>query len=270
MTASSAASIPRVKIKTIAIPSEHGGWGFLLEPLLLSLLVAPSAAGLCIAIATAGAFLTRHPLKILMTDRRRNRRFTRTIMAERFVLLYGSIAGVAMMAALILAGIGFLWPLLLAAPVGLLQFLFDSRAESRHWLPEFAGPVALAVSAPMIGLAGGLPVSIVLALWAVLVARSIPAIVYVRARLRLAKGRPASAPMALLAHLIATVVVALLAALQVAPILAIVASGILLLRAIYGLFRSPLTTSPRAVGFQEIGYGLITALLTAFGYHLGL
>ncbi|VAV92581.1 Putative membrane-spanning protein, partial [hydrothermal vent metagenome] len=31
----------RVNVRSIALPTEHGGWGFTLEPILLGLLVAP-------------------------------------------------------------------------------------------------------------------------------------------------------------------------------------------------------------------------------------
>ncbi|MCB0162365.1 MAG: YwiC-like family protein, partial [Caldilineaceae bacterium] len=61
----------RPRWRSIALPTEHGGWGFLLEPLLLGRLVAPSAAGLLLLVATVAAFLLRQPLKIVLVDRRR-------------------------------------------------------------------------------------------------------------------------------------------------------------------------------------------------------
>ena len=50
--------------KAVALPAEHGGWGFLTEPVVLGLVLAPSAAGLCLALAALAAFLTRHPLRL--------------------------------------------------------------------------------------------------------------------------------------------------------------------------------------------------------------
>ena len=87
-----AAATNGVRIKTVALPTEHGGWGITLEPVLLGLLVAPSVAGACLALATVGAFLARHPFKIVAGDRRRGRRFARTPVAERFTILYGGAA----------------------------------------------------------------------------------------------------------------------------------------------------------------------------------
>src|SRR3954463_11180737 len=79
-----------VRVKTIALPTEHGGWGITLEPVVLGLLVAPTPAGVGLALATIGAFLARHPFKIVAGDRRRGRRFPRTPVAERFTILYST------------------------------------------------------------------------------------------------------------------------------------------------------------------------------------
>ena len=46
----------RVRLRSIALPTEHGGWGFTLEPILLGLLVAPTWAGFGLAVATAIGF----------------------------------------------------------------------------------------------------------------------------------------------------------------------------------------------------------------------
>ncbi len=69
--------VARVRLRSVALPVEHGGWGLLLEPIALGLLVAPSLAGFCLSVAAAGAFLARHPLKLVMADRQRRRRLPR-------------------------------------------------------------------------------------------------------------------------------------------------------------------------------------------------
>lgn len=66
----------RVRLRTVARPVEHGGWSLTLEPVASGLLVAPSLAGPFISLAAVGAFLARHPFKIVTGDRRRGRRFT--------------------------------------------------------------------------------------------------------------------------------------------------------------------------------------------------
>jgi hypothetical protein len=116
----------RVRVKTVALPVEHGGWGLSLEPGALGLPVAPSWPGLPLSVATMGAFPARHPFKIVAGDRRRGRRFPRTHIAERFVLLYGSVAALGLPAAFKTAASGeFLLPLLLAAPLASIQLFYD-------------------------------------------------------------------------------------------------------------------------------------------------
>jgi hypothetical protein len=141
---SSAVRMPR-QWRSVALPAEHGGWSFWLEPVLLGVLVVPSWAAVWLALASFTAFLARQPLKIAWTDHQRGRRYQRTLLAERFAALYLVItllAGVLALAAT--ASTNFWWPLLLVSPLLLIQVYFDARHDSRHWLPEVAGPVALA------------------------------------------------------------------------------------------------------------------------------
>ncbi|RLE22124.1 MAG: hypothetical protein DRJ50_08160, partial [Actinobacteria bacterium] len=47
--------------RSVAIPSEHGGWGLTGEPILLGLLLAFSWAGAAVGAAALLAFLVRTP-----------------------------------------------------------------------------------------------------------------------------------------------------------------------------------------------------------------
>src|ERR1044072_2044638 len=46
-----ASAWPGAKLRPLALPTEHGGWGFLLEPLVLAMIVAPSWIGALICAA---------------------------------------------------------------------------------------------------------------------------------------------------------------------------------------------------------------------------
>ena len=100
------------------------------EPLLLGLLVAPSWAGVGIGLAALFAFLTRHPLKLALADRPQGRRNARTIAAERFALLYATLALAALVPSARGAA-GWWLPLVLAAPLGLVQLTLDARHQGR-------------------------------------------------------------------------------------------------------------------------------------------
>ncbi|MFN8095814.1 MAG: YwiC-like family protein [Vicinamibacteria bacterium] len=58
-----------------SLPAEHGGWGLLAEPIVLGLVLAPSAGGSCLALAALAAFLARHPLRLVLMDRRKGARY---------------------------------------------------------------------------------------------------------------------------------------------------------------------------------------------------
>src|SRR5947209_15528656 len=62
------AAAPMPLLRPLALPTEHGGWGFLLEPLVLAMIVAPSWCGALICAAGVCGLLTRQPLKLAMQD----------------------------------------------------------------------------------------------------------------------------------------------------------------------------------------------------------
>jgi hypothetical protein len=267
---SSTSAVPsNVRLKTIALPPEHGAWGFLLEPILIGLGVAASVPGISLAVAVVGMFLARHPMKIALVDRLHSRRYTRTALAERAALVYSLIAFAGLAATVALAGVKPLLPLLVAAPLALLLFLGYSRNRGRDLVPELAGACALAGTATGIALAGNASLGLALALWPILLARDIPSILYVRARLRLERGKPFSRPEVVVANALAVGGIAVLAATSLVPALAAVAVAILAFRALCGLSRYRRPARVQAIGFMEMGYGLLTAFLVILGYALG-
>jgi hypothetical protein len=268
-TITSQPSTSGTRWKAVAIPPEHGAWGFLLEPILLGLLVAPSWAGLCLSLAVTGAFLVRHPLKIAFVDRQRGKRYARSILAERVVLIYGTLAVIGLIAAVVLAGLDMLLPLVLSAPLVAVLLAGTLVNRGRDLLPELAGPSALAATAASLGVAGGEALDMALALWVILLARNIPSILYVRARLRLDKHKPAALAPVLAINGIAVVGVLVLALAGLAPGLAVLAVTLLALRAAIMLAPNRPQVRVQTIGFMEMGLGLLTVLLAAVGYAVG-
>ncbi len=259
------ATAPAMPWRRILMPSEHGSWAFLAEPILLGLLVRWSGAGALLALAAVAAFFARQPLRLLVGDRRRGRRYPRTRQAERaFALL--ALAGAAALAGGCLLGRGRpLFVLGLAAPVAAAALAFDLSPRSREAAAETLAPAALAAVAAAIAVAGGAGLGLALGLWAVLVARAVPAVLYVRARLRLDRGEPAGIDAPLLAHVAALLAMAVLAAQGRVPRLAAVALGVLVVRAAWGLSPSRPRWRTAWLGASEIGFGLLTVALTRIG-----
>ncbi len=254
--------------KAIAIPPEHGAWGFLLEPILLGLLVAPSLAGLCLAFGVIGVFLVRHPLKIALLDWQRGKRYARTTLAERFTAIYSVPAIIGFPVTMLLAGLEILIPLLIAAPLAAVVFASYLQNRGRDVLPELAGAVAMAVSASSLALAGGKSAETAFALWVILAARDIPSILYVRARLRLERDKPFSWLLVIASDVLGIVSVSALVVAGIGPTLASIALFILMARAVYGLSPYRPRVKTQTIGFQEIGFGLLVVILTSVGYRI--
>ena len=140
--------------RSVAMPTEHGGWGLTLEPVALGLAVAWSGAGLAIGIATFLAFLARTPLKLVLVDRHRDRSLPRTRRA--LIVLAVEATAMVVLAGVALARSGAVWliPVAVAAPLVLVELAFDARSRSRRLLPELCGAAGIAASAAAISLAG--------------------------------------------------------------------------------------------------------------------
>ncbi len=178
----------------------HGGWGLLLEPILIGLIAAPSRTGLLLAVTMAAAFLARQPLKIVMADLAARRRVPRGGPAASFAAAYLTLAIGAGAWAAARAGMAVLTPFAWAAPLALVPIAYDARNRSREAVPQVCGAAALASSAAAIAIAEGYHVRFAMALWAVAAARTLPALVTVRARALRVHGEAASSTPPLLAH----------------------------------------------------------------------
>jgi len=250
-----------VRIKTIALPAEHGGWGFLLEPIVLGLLLAPSVAGVYLALSAVATFLARQPLTLVVLNR--SRPSPRTALARRFAILYLVIAISAFAAAIVFAEHGFILPLAMAAPLACVQLIYDCSGRRRVLLAEVAGTIAIASLVAALALADGWPRGASFALWAIVVARAVPSILYVRGCLARLHRRATSPLPIWLAHVAALILVAVLINHGLAPRLALVAMMILAVRAVAGFRNSGVT--PKQLGFSEIGFGALTVMAIGFG-----
>ncbi len=246
----------RVTLRPLVLPTEHGGWGFLLEPLVLGLLVKASFGGAVIALAALFGFLTRQPLKLAMQDALRRKTFPRTFWCRSFALGYLALAGVSIAAAVAISGWTLAVPFAAVAPLAIVTLVADANNRSRRLLPELAGSIAMASTAAAIGLAGGLSYIASFSLMALIVLRGIPSILYVRTLLTRAHKQVASSVPPLVAHVIAVPLAYLAGSL-----FAVGATVALLARAAWGLTHDV----PRAktVGWREIAWGAVTVVLFA-------
>lgn len=260
--------IPR--LRALALPPEHGGWGFLLEALLLGLVAAPSPEGAALAALGLGAFLARHPLKLTLADAKRGRLFPRTRWALVFVGLYGGLAAVGAGFAIARARGRWWMPLALAAPPALAQLVADAWGRGRTLAAETLGAALPGALASSIALAAGWAIAPAFALWAILASRGLPAILHVRARLRADRGAAVDRWTVEAAHAVAWIVALALAAAELAPWTAAAVFGALLGRLLLERVARPGPVRPQILGVREMVLGGVSVLLIGIGYRLGV
>ena len=258
-----------IRIKGIPLPSEHGAWGFLAEPLVAALAIAWSGAGAWIALMVVGAFLSRQPLKIFLGDTLSGRRLPQTNVARRFALIFILISSLGFAGTTFNGRMDSLWPFSVVLPFALIQIYFDAKRQSRELVAEVIGAFAMSSSAAAILLADGQSVFNAIALWAVFFMRLVTSIIYVRNRLRAEKGKKFSFITPLSAHLFAGALVVSLSYLEAIPFLIGVAFILLLVRSTLGLSNLRKPTRAMKIGMLEVLYGALLVIAVIVGSYLG-
>lgn len=258
----------RSPLRSVALPSEHGGWGLTIEPVVLGLMVAHSVAALCLGLATVLAFLARTPLKLAVVDARRGRTLERTRLARKVAAVELVALAALVAVSFATATPGFWWPIVGIAPLMAVELSYDIRSRSRRLIPELAGAVGIAGMTAMMVLAGGRGAAVALGLWAILAGRAIAAIPTIRDQVMKLHGRPSPPVLPLIGDAVALAVVItaavaepLVVAGAVAVVLAIVSQRALIAWA----------PTKRAVvlGIRQTVMGLVVVLAAGFGVLLG-
>jgi hypothetical protein len=255
----------RSMLRSVAVPTEHGGWGLTAEPVLLGLAIAPSAAGVCIGLAAMLAFVARTPLRVVLVDRHRHRHLARTGLARRVLGVEFAAISALVAVAVLTAGEPFWWPVVAAAPLVVVELWFDMRSRSRRLVPELAGTYGICAVAAMILLAGGHPAAQAMAVWLILAGRATTAIPYVRAQIFRLHGHPASSRTLLATDAGAAAAVIAAVALDPAVVAgaATVAAVIVFQRA---TARHPVPA--KVIGIRQSVLGLAVVIATTVGIHL--
>ena len=252
--------------RSIAVPSEHGGWGLTLEPVLLGLLVAPSVAGALLGVGALLAFLVRTPLKLVLIDLRRDRWLPRTHLAARLTAV--ELAALFAIGVTVTAATGWQWwiPVLVAIPLVAAQLWFDVRSRGRRTAPELSGAIGVCAVAAAIAVAGGEPGATAAALWMVLAARAIGAIPFVRAQIARLRNGTAHLRGAVLAQGAALACAAL--AVAVDPAVSLGFAGVVGLSVLQFTWLRRRQVPAKVLGMRQMILGLALVALTATGVAL--
>jgi len=148
----------------------------------------------------------------------------------------------------------------------LIQVWYDARNQSRALTPELCGALALGSAASAVAMLGGWSFGAALPLWLIMGCRSIPSILYVRARLKLEHDKPVHPYPVWVAHAAALLLVGMMAAANIVPASALVAFVVLLARAWHGLSKYRKPRPAKQIGILEMVYGLVVVVATSIGY----
>lgn len=252
----------RVTWRSVALPSEHGGWSLTAEPALLGLIVAWSWSGLALGLAAMVAFVARTPLKLVLVDRWRHRRLPRTRLAARIAAIELTVLAALVIAAAITADSPFWAPLAVAAPLVSLELWFDMRSRSRRLIPELAGSIGIGSIAAAIALADGASNRLAWGLWAVAAARSLAAIPYVRTQILRTRSKPGPRWHSDLAQLVAAAMATGAWLTDLAPGAAAIAISLLAFINVVAVRLRP--SRAVVIGIQQMIFGAVVIATTAF------
>lgn len=261
----SIASARKIKFRQIALPTEHGSWGFLLEPLVAALVIAFSSGGFWISIMVIGAFLARRPLQVFITQLKAPAGAMR-MAALSFVVLFSLVAAIGLVGTLLTSSLAVLIPLATALPVAVFQLYIESTTRGRQLVAELAGALVMPASAASIILADGGGWPFAAAVWFFFFARFVPSILYIRNRLNLEKGKASSMILPAAMHAVALIAIALVAFAGFLPMLVIPAFAVLVARSIYGLSRYRRRVKAMKIGVAEVVYGLVVVAALVAGH----
>ncbi len=237
--------------RELVLPREHGSWSLALEPLALGLLAAPSWPGVALGVAALAAYFLRRPGKLA---------WTADTAASRTAAL-GWVVGLALLAAaalLVAVALGGAAPLALLGPAAVAGGLFasfDLRGAARAEAAEVAGAAAFALVPAGVAAFAGWSAPAAFALAAVMLARTVPTVLVVRAYLRVRKGERVSLAPSLLLSGAALAVTGVLAARGLAPWVAAIACGMLAVRAFVLLVWPRSGWRARQIGLFEAAVG---------------
>jgi hypothetical protein len=251
----------RSMLRSVAMPTEHGGWSLTLEPVLLALLVAWSWPGFALGLAAMLAFVARTPVKVVLVDRWRHRWLDRTRLAARVAAVELIALVMLVMFAAFTADGRFWIPFVVAAPLIAVELWFDMRSRSRRLIPELAGTIGIGSVAAAIALADGAELLLALGLWCVVGARGAAAIPYVRAQVFRLHARPYHRWPSDLAQVLAVAAVAIGWAFDAVPFAAVIVLAIIGAINVAALRREP--RPPKVLGVQQMMFGLAVTVVTA-------
>jgi len=257
----------RFHLKQIAVPREHGSWGYTLEPLALALLVAFSVNGLLLSLVTFFIFFAHQPIRIIF-----NKKLNRKLKTKAyFVFSFYSIFAMALLVRVLMFESFYqLLPFFISVIIMSGYLLLELNNVKKNIVTELLAAVSIGMIAMNIVLLNGWHLTYSAAFLLVILSRAVPTTFYVRSKLQIAKKQPVQEFSVIVSTFVSLLIVLVLAYFLYLPLLSIAAVLILIGRAYIGIYKSTGKVNIKNLGIMEFVYGIIFVLLVAAGYNFGI
>ena len=253
----------KTNIRQITLPTEHGSWGFVLEPLVLALLVAYTFPGLMLALCTFFMFLSYQPLRILF-KKKNNSELNKYALIVFSVYVF--LAAVFFFITFSQSELIALTPFVLSVIIMLIYLIILYRQKNRELISELSASFSISILTLSILLFKGWQIKYVIAFLIVLLARSIPTTFYVHTKLQMFKKKEFRNTLPMISTYIFTGILFWTSMLGLTPYLTIAASLMLLVRSHIGIFYIKENFKVVNFGIMEFVYGGLFIIITAVGY----
>ncbi len=250
-------------LSKIALPKEHGAWGFVLEPLLLSLIVAYTLDGLLIAVATFFMFLSNQPLKILTT-----KSATKKIKsASKYLLLfYFFLSIILLLYPLFNAEFHSLIPFYIAVVILLVYKYAVFSSLSRNLFVELLPIFSMTLIATSIVMIDNSFSTNPIIFTLLLLSRAVPTVIYINAKVKWAKGVKFSVLPTHIANIGFLLFIIYSSFNNLLPMLSILGAFMLAVRSGIGFSRFSFTNSVKQIGVAEFVYGFLFVAINGIAF----
>ncbi len=251
------------KIRNIALPEEHGSWGFVLEPLILSLIVGWSKPGLFLALASFLLFLAHQPIRIIL-NKKKNLLLRKK--AGGIFFLYLALAGLFLGIVYQSADHYLLYPFLLALLLMGGFLLFELSGKARVITSEIIATVSIGFIAVAIVLLSGWSEVKAWAYFFLLLNRAVPTVLFIHERINVVRKQKVNKRIPITVAVIGIAVALYLSIQNLIPKLALLGIVVLIARIIAGFTKPMLKLTLKQAGILEFIYGILFVLISAVAY----
>ncbi len=246
-----------MKLSTLALPQEHGAWGFFLEASLLGLLLGYSSSAAFLFCASLAIFLSYQPFKLLLLRLKFHQPWDDDGARAVAVLIAYGILFAAFLWFSKVCHRSTIWIWFAAGiPFGLFQIFYSWRQKLRSVQAELMGALGLSLVAPILLSASGWGFQQGLLIWCLLSLRIFPSVFYVRTIIRRSKSMPTSSGFSIFLHVLSLTALGILFLRGKISWIVPTAFGSIFIWVLISLQnRKPV--SPKTLGWRQVVAGLL-------------